>query len=244
MKTKILDLEFDSYTMEEVIEIANEFLNNGKANYIVTPNTEMCMVARNDKNFTNILNNADLVIPDGIGIVFASKLNKIKIKERVAGYDFVKSFFVNNKKEKLKVYMLGSKPGVTDKAKKNIEKEFKKVEIVGHRDGYFKEEDEKDIVKEISNLKPDLLLVALGMKKQENFIFKYKDMLNSKVCIGVGGSIDVFAGEVKRAPEIFIKLNLEWFYRLLKQPSRFFRMLSLPKFILVVIIEKLKGEKN
>ncbi len=243
MKTKILNISFDVLTMEEVIEKANVFLNTKGNKYIVTPNSEMCVVAKDDEKFRNILNKADIVIPDGIGVVFASKLNKNKLKERVAGYDFVVNFFEKHNKDKLKVYMLGSKPGITDKAKINIEDKYKKVEIVGHRDGYFKKEDEQKIVEEISKLQPDLLLVALGMNKQETFIYNYKHKLNSKICVGVGGAIDVLAGEVKRAPEIFIKLNLEWFYRLLKQPTRFVRMLNIPKFVLIVIANKIKNNK-
>ncbi len=241
MKTEVLNISFDVLTMNEVIKKANEFLNTEGNKYIVTPNSEMCIVAKEDEKFRNILNKADLIIPDGIGVVFASKLNKNKLKERVAGYDFVINFFEKHNKDKLKVYMLGSKPGVTDKAKINIENKYKNVEVVGHRDGYFKKDDEQKIVEEISKQQPDLLLVALGMNKQETFIYNYKDKLNSKISIGVGGAIDVLAGEVKRAPKIFIKLNLEWFYRLLKQPTRFFRMLNIPKFVLVVLFEKIKS---
>ncbi len=242
MKTKILDISFDTYTMKEAIEVANQFLLSDKNHYVVTPNSEMCVEARDDDEFREILNNADLVIPDGIGVVFASKLNKVKLKERVAGYDFVVNFFQNhNKKDKLNVYLLGSKPGVTDKAKTKIEEKFKNVQIIGHRNGYFKKEEEEQIVSEIAKLNPDIVLIALGMNKQEKFMYTYRNKLNSKISIGVGGAIDVFAGEVKRAPDIFIKLNLEWFYRLLKQPSRFFRMLSIPKFMLIVALEKVKG---
>lgn len=243
MKTRILDVEFDTFTMKEVIEIANQYLLSKKNYYVVTPNTEMCMEAREDEEFRKILNNADLAIPDGIGVVFASKLNKNKIYERVAGFDFVTNFLENHKKEKLRIYLFGSKPGISEKAKMEIEKKYKNVEVVGHRNGYFKVEDEKEIVKEIGDLNPDLLLVALGLGKQEKFIYKYKEQLNSKISIGVGGALDVFAGEVKRAPDIFIKLNLEWFYRLLKQPQRFFRMLSIPKFMIIVVIEKVRRKK-
>ncbi len=243
MKTSVLNIMFDVLTMNEVISKANKFLSSEQCSTIVTPNSEMCIVAKNDESFRKILNESDLVIPDGIGVVFASKLNENKLKERVAGFDFVVNFFEKHNKNKLKVYMLGSKPMVTEKAKKNIEEKYKNVEIVGHRDGYFKKEEELKVVEEISLLQPDLLLVALGMKKQETFIHKYKNKLNSKICIGVGGAIDVLAGEVKRAPQIFIKLNLEWFYRFIKQPSRFFRMLNIPKFVIVVVVDKIKGGK-
>ena len=130
--------------------------------------------------------------------------------------------------------MFGSKPGVAEKAAKNIQEKYSGIKISGTRNGYFKEEDEAEIIRSINDSGAKLLMVCLGAPKQEKWIYKHKDELKVNLCIGAGGSLDVFAGEVKRAPEIFIKLNLEWFYRLLKQPSRIGRFMALPRFILTV----------
>ncbi len=238
MKTKILNIFFDTHNMEEAVERGNELLESEGGKYIVTPNPEMCMIARKNLEFRNILNVADMVLPDGIGIVFASYLNKIKVKERVAGFDFINALLESHRKEKLRVYLLGGKKGVAEKAKKNIEKKYKDVEVVGCRDGYFNETEEIEIIKTIRKLKVDLLLVGLGMEKQEKFIFYNKGELRSKLSVGVGGSIDVFAGKVNRAPEIFIKYNIEWFYRLAMQPTRIKRILQIPLFILEIIFDK------
>ncbi len=235
-KTKILDVNFDTYTMEEAVEKALSLLESDNHHMVVTPNPEMVMLAREDKGFCDVLNKATLCIPDGIGVVYASKLNKVKITERVGGCDFTQNIF---KKAKDKtVYILGAGENVAEMAKENINKTYDGVKVIGVHNGFFNDEEEKKIVEEIKTLKPDILLVGLGMGKQEKWIYNHKD-LPVKLAIGVGGTIDVLAGHVKRAPEIFIKLNLEWLYRALKQPKRIMRTLKLPLFVLVVIKEKI-----
>ena len=141
------------------------------------------------------------------------------------------------------LYMLGGKPGVTDKAEEKIKKDYENINIVGHHHGYFKgihrgmkgDPEELEIIEEINSLKPDIIFLGLGFPKQEMFINEYKDKLNSKIIIGNGGVMDILAGNMKRAPEIFIKLHLEWFYRLLKEPSRIKRQVAIPKFIFEIL---------
>lgn len=238
MKSNILGIKVDNLNMKQVMKRIDVFLREDSHRTIFTPNPEMIMATRDDEYFFNILNSADIVVPDGIGVVYASKLNSVKIKERVAGCDVVFNILNKYKDYNKKVYLLGAGKGIAEKAKYNMEKEYKGIDIVGVHDGYFDEDEEKNIVAEINKLKPDILLVGLGLGKQEKWIFEHKD-LDVKLSMGVGGVIDVMAGVTTRAPEVFIKLNLEWFYRLIKQPSRFFRIMKLPLFILVVIKEKL-----
>lgn len=238
MRTKILNINFDTYTRAEALNKLLEFINTDTNHIVVTPNPEMVMVSRKDKEFEKVLLEADLVVPDGIGIVLASKLNKVKITERVAGCDLFLSLFDKIKDTENTVYLLGAGRGVAERAKINMEKQYKGLKIVGVHDGYFDKNEEQKIIEEIQRLKPDVLLVGLGMAKQEKWIYNHKN-LNVKISAGVGGSIDVMAGEVKRAPDIFIKFGLEWLYRLLCQPKRIFRMMSLPLFVLVVIKEKI-----
>ncbi len=238
MKTNILGVKVDTLTNSEVLKKIDLFLKEDGMKMIFTPNPEMIMAAREDSRFMEVLNNADIVIPDGIGVVYASKLNKEKISERVAGADTVFSMFEKYKSMGKTVYLLGAGKGVAEMAKSKMEVKYPGLKIVGVHDGYFDAEEEKNIIAEINTLKPDILLVGLGLGKQEKWIYDHKD-LNVKLAMGVGGVIDVMAGVVNRAPDIFIKLNLEWLYRALKQPKRFFRLLKLPLFVLVVICGKL-----
>ena len=241
MKTNILGVGVDTFNMIESVEKVIGFLDEDEKNkrVVITPNPEMIMEARDNKEFKNIINNADLVVPDGIGVVLASKLEKIKIKERVPGCELAEALFNKIKDKDKTVYLLGAAPGVAEKAKENMENKYKGLNIIGIRDGYFKEDEEKDIIAEINKLEPNLLLVGIGFPRQEKFI--YNNDLKINAGLAVGGTIDVMAGEVKRAPEIFQKLGLEWFYRLIKEPSRIGRMMVLPKFVLVVILDKIKS---
>ncbi len=243
MKTEILGVPIDAIAPAEAVEILLRYLKDENNHIVITPNPEMVMAAQNDKDFMNILNKAELVIPDGIGIVIASKLNKVKIKERVTGCDLTQALFDRIKDSDYKVYLFGGKPGVCQLAAKKLEAKYKGLKIVGYHSGYFDVKEEKIIISEIQRLKPDILLVGLGFPKQEKWIYANKNKLPVKISIGVGGSIDVFAGTVKRAPEIYQKLGLEWFYRLMKQPSRIGRMLQLPVFIVTVFKSKLFNEK-
>ncbi len=238
MKTNILGVNVDTLTNKEVIDKIDLYLKEDGMKMVFTPNPEMIMAARDDSYFMEVLNNANIVIPDGIGVVYASKLNKEKISERVAGADVVFALLEKYKSAGKSVYLLGAGKGVAEKAKVNMEEKYSGIKIVGVHDGYFDIDEENNIVAEINALNPDILLVGLGLGKQEKWIYEHRD-LNVKLAMGVGGVIDVMAGVVNRAPDIFIKLNLEWLYRALKQPKRFYRILKLPLFVLVVFCEKL-----
>lgn len=241
MQTEILNVPFDTLTNKEALNRLLLYLNEDKNHIVITPNPEIVIEANKDRDFMNIIKKADLVIPDGIGVVIASKLNKVKIKERVAGYDLTQSLFEKIKYTGHTVYFFGGGKGVTLVAKEKMEQKHKGLKIIGVADGYFDENREKIIIEEIKNLKPDVLLVGLGAPKQEKWIYKNKDILPVKISICVGGSFDGMSGTVKRAPIVFRKMGLEWFYRLLKQPSRIVRMMRLPLFMILVIKNKILG---
>ncbi len=215
----------------EALSKCNEFINGNNGNLVVTPNPEIVMRAKDDDEFKKIINEAELVIPDGIGIIKAGNILGTPLKERVAGYDLICNLLEEGSNGSISFYFWGSKPGVALEAKRKIEEKYPNIKILGAHTGYFKEDEEEEIIKEIRKLKPDVLLVGTGAPKQEKIINKYKKEGFFKVGIGCGGSIDVLAGKVKRAPKLFINLHLEWFYRLLKEPSRWRRMLVLPKFL-------------
>jgi len=230
----ILGVRIDKVNMNEAVEVAKEYLQEDKLHMIFTPNPEMIINANEDEEFKNILNSSSLNIPDGNGVVWASQKIQEPLEERVAGFDFIHRLFDLGKDTNINFYFLGSKPGVAEKAKENLEKTHEYIKIVGTRDGYFDADHEEKIVEDINNKKTDVLLVALGSPKQERFIYKYKDKLNCKVAIGVGGCFDVISGEVKRAPKIFIKMKLEWLYRGLSDFKRMKRLMAIPKFMIKV----------
>ena len=230
-KIDVLGVKFDNVNMAEAVDKCKKFIKGDKGNLVVTPNPEIVMRAKDDEEFKKIINEAELVIPDGIGIVKAGNILGTPLKERVAGFDLICNLLEEGKDGSISFYFWGSKPGYAEEAKQKMEEKYPNIKILGTHTGYFKDEEEAKIIDEIRNLKPDVLLVGTGAPKQEKIINKYKNEGFFKVGIGCGGSIDVLAGEVKRAPKIFIKMHLEWFYRLLKQPSRWRRMLVLPQFM-------------
>ena len=237
-KINILGVNVCNVSMEETISEALNLLETDSLSVVSTPNSEILLYASNNEEYKNVLNKSDLVLPDGIGVVYGARILGTKMKERVAGFDFVSNLLVHLAKMKKSVYLLGAKPGVAEIAAKNIKEKFDGIVIAGTHDGYFK--DDEEVILKINEKSPDFLMVCLGFPKQEFWIDKYRDRLSAKLAIGAGGSIDVFAGIVMRAPEFYCKHGLEWLYRLIKQPSRFVRMLALPKFGLKVLF---KGRK-
>lgn len=237
-KIEILGVNVDSITFEDAVNTAESLLKAEGVSTIFTPNPEIIMCAKEDDEMRKILNSADLCTADGIGVVYASKILKKPVPERVAGFDLTCALLERMAKTDDGVFLLGAKPGVAELAKANMEEKYPGIKIVGTHDGYFKAEDEDGIVKEINSSNAKLLLVCLGAPKQEKWIAKHQNNLKVSLCMGVGGTLDVFAGVAKRAPGIFVKLNLEWAYRLLKNPSRIGRFAALPKFALEVLKKK------
>lgn len=241
---RILGVPFANITPDEAVDKAVSYLKGNGKSIIYTPNPEMVMEARKSKEFMKVLNSSTMNVPDGIGIVYGSKFTDNPIKYRVAGCDMVYSLFNEMKDLGKSAYFFGGAPGITDKAKEAMEAKFKGLRVVGTANGYFDEAREKEIIAEINELKPDLLLVGIGFPKQENWIYNHIKDLNVKLAIGVGGSFDIMSGNTKRAPEFFINHGLEWFYRLITQPSRVVRMLQLPLFMVVVIKNKIFGKSK
>jgi len=233
-KVNILGVYVDMVNIDEAADKIMSFLDTDKFHKIFTPNSEIIMAAYENAEFCEILNDADLLTADGIGVVYASRILGKPISERAAGFDITKKVLGKIAQSGHKVFFFGGKPGVCDKAKENVEKEFPGINVVGTRNGYFKPEDEAAIIEEINASGADLLLVGLGAPAQEKWISRNADKLNVKAAAGVGGTFDVLAGVAERAPDIFCKLGLEWFYRLLKEPWRAKRMMSLPRFALTV----------
>lgn len=241
-KVNVLGVNFDNVDMNEALEKCKLFLNGDCGNLIVTPNPEIVMRAKDDNEFKDIINGASLVIPDGIGIIKGANILGTPLKERVAGYDLICNLLELGKDGSISFYFWGSKPGIAEIAKQKMEAKYPNMKILGADDGYFDDAKKAKIVEKISEAKPDILLVGVGAPKQEKIINELLDKNIFKIGIGCGGSIDVLSGSVKRAPKLFIKLHLEWFWRLLKEPTRLPRMMVLPKFLKEVKKSKIVSE--
>jgi N-acetylglucosaminyldiphosphoundecaprenol N-acetyl-beta-D-mannosaminyltransferase len=234
----ILGVPVDRVTMEEALDKIKGFLSDSTTNAIYTPNSEIMMAAQRDAGLKRILCEGSLVVADGAGVVLASKILKQELPEKVSGFDLTLKTFEMAKKRKISFFLFGGKPGTAEDAAKRIITDYPGVEIAGYRNGYFNSEEEADIIDEINSSGADVLLAALGAPKQEKWIHEHKEKLNVKVCIGVGGTLDVLAGRAALAPPFFRKNGLEWLYRLYKEPWRFKRMLDLPRFMLTVLRER------
>lgn len=232
--------------MNETVETLNNKMEDMSSLFhVVTANPEMVMTAIKREDFQQVLEKADMVTPDGIGVVIGSKIIKSPIPQRVTGYDLIHALLKkrNEEKKKTRVYCLGASDEIIKLAVRNLRQMYSEVEIVGYHHGYFDENDEETLVKVISETTPDLLLVGLGSPRQEQFIYRHKHVLGARVAIGCGGSFDVLSGQVKRAPVFFQKVGLEWFYRLIQQPSRLKRQLILPLFLIKVFQSKKRKRK-
>ena len=234
-KLNVLGVEVNTETMEETAQAIVGAMEGSTPTTVYTPNSEIIYHAYNNPEYMEILNRGDFVTPDGVGVIYASRILKRPIDERVSGYDLANAVLDKIKGKNKRVYLFGGKPGVAQKAAGKILKLYPGINICGAENGYFDEEREKKIIADIKEKAPDLLFVCLGFPKQEQWIDAHKDELGARVIMGLGGSLDVFAGEVKRAPEYMQKSGLEWFYRLVKQPSRATRMSALPKFGFTVL---------
>ena len=232
---------FDDLTMDEALAKASSLMDEKKAAYVVTPNPEIVMLCREDEQLASAVKNASLVLADGIGIIYGAKILGTPMKQKLPGIDFATELFGIMECEGKTLFLLGAKPGIAEQAAEKLLERFPALKIVGTNDGYFK--DDAPVIEKINAASPDLLLVCLGAPKQELWMQQNASALNVGLMAGLGGSLDVFAGVVERAPEKWQKLGLEWLYRLKKEPSRAKRMSNLPKFGFAVIGRRLSGKK-
>ena len=236
MRINVLGVGFDNVTMAEATARGRELLETEGAHYVVTPNPEIVETCRADAEAMAAVNGADLVLPDGIGVIYGAKMLKTPLKERVPGIEFGTAMIESCAKSGKSVYLLGAKPGVAEQAAENLKQRFAGLMIAGTHDGYFK--DDAEAAAWIKDSGADMALICLGAPKQEKFMAKYGEATGARLLLGLGGSLDVFAGVARRAPEFYVRHNLEWFYRLVKNPTRIGRMMKLPLFLVHVAKEK------
>lgn len=233
-RVNIMGVDVDAVTMAEAVDVVRRAMDTRAGVMVATANAEMLMRATHDEELRRILNASALVVPDGAGTVWAARHLGHAMPERVAGYDLAQELLRCAPAEGRRVYFFGSAPGVAEKAKAKAEQLYPGIEIVGVRNGFFSPADNAAIIAEIRAARPDLLLVALGVPKQEKWIAAHLAELDVPVAIGVGGTLDVMAGVMKRAPYWMQRAKLEWLFRGLMQPKRAGRLLALPKFVLKV----------
>lgn len=240
LRVDILGVGFDGITLPQAVERAAGLLAEGGAHYVVTPNPELVQRARREPEFQAVLNGADLVLPDGVGITYAAKILGRPLRGRVPGIDFASALLGRVAGTGKRLFLLGAAPGVAELAAVNLRAAYPGLVVCGTHDGYFKED--RPVADAIREARADLVFVCLGAPKQEKWIAANGAAAGARLYVGLGGSLDVFAGKVERAPESFQKLGLEWLYRLMKQPSRIGRMAKLPLFLVSAAGARLRGK--
>lgn len=235
-----MGVAFDNVTMAQAVERGLELAASDGFAYVVTPNPELVMMARKDPDYAKALAGAALTLPDGIGVIYAAKLLGRPLQQRVPGVDFASGIMEGLARTGGRLFLLGAKPGVAQQAAENLAAKYPGLVVCGTHDGYFQED--APVVEEIRASGADVLFVCLGAPKQENWMVQQGAATGAHLAVGLGGSLDVFAGTVKRAPERWQKLGLEWLYRLCKEPKRITRMAKLPGFLLKALWARVRGK--
>ena len=236
MRINVLNVGFDNLTLDEAVDRGMELLRSPGAHYVATPNPEIVEICRENLAARDAVNRADLVLADGIGVVKGAALLGTPLKGRAPGIEFAAGLMERMAAEGLSLYLLGAKPGVAGLAAEKLAAKYPGLNIAGTHDGYFQEDG--PVAAEIRASGADCVFVCLGAPKQELWMAKYGEATGAHLLCGLGGSLDVFAGVVERAPKFWSDHGLEWFYRLCKDPRRAGRMLKLPLFLVHVQKEK------
>ena len=237
-----MGVTFDNLTLEQAVGRGEKMSRGPGFTYVVTPNPEIVNQARTSREYREILNRAGLVLPDGIGVIYASRILKRPLRERVPGIEFAAGLMERLAANGGRLFLLGAKPGVAEQAAERLRKAYPGLIVCGTNDGYF--QDDGPVVEKIRQSAADVVFVCLGAPKQERWMAEHGPATGAHLMAGLGGALDVFAGVARRAPEAWQKLGLEWCYRLIREPSRAGRMAKLPLFLVDAIREKGKGEDS
>jgi N-acetylglucosaminyldiphosphoundecaprenol N-acetyl-beta-D-mannosaminyltransferase len=230
MATELFGFNIDTFSFDEAIVKAKELIDGNNVSQVITINPEMFESAAKDADFSNIIKEAEMVIPDGVGVKIALKINGVNV-QRLPGIDFAKRLLEESAVNNIPVAIVGAKEEIIVDAIKNLKNEIPALNIVYYHNGYFSNDDE--IYDMLKSKSPKLVLVAMGSPRQEQFIYNAKKNIKPCLMVGIGGSLDVWSGNIKRAPKIFQILGLEWLYRTVTQPARLKRIFpTLPLFIL------------
>lgn len=237
----VLGVPVDAVNMQEALVAVEVMLGGDRAETVIAVNPEKIIKAQTDPALLGRLRSAGLLIPDGIGVVAAARILGLARMERVPGSELMPAICEMAALKGYKVFLFGANPETNLRAVDVLRERYPGIQIAGHQDGYVKDQDMPQLIERINASQAEILFIALGSPKQELWMDKYSPLLKVKVCQGVGGTFDVIAGHVKRAPLVFRKMHLEWFYRLASQPKRILRQTALPKFVSQVLRKKLLG---
>lgn len=236
MRVDVLGVGFDNITMEQAVAEGVRLMNTQGAHYVVTPNPEIVETCREDAEAMKAVSAADLVVADGIGVVYGAKILGTPLKGRVTGINLAQNLMKKMAGNGKTLFLLGAKPGVAETAAEKLRAQYPGLQIVGTHDGYFKED--APVIEMIRSSGADVVFVCLGAPKQEKWMMANGEATGAHLLMGLGGCLDVFSGNVQRAPEVFQKLGLEWLYRLATNPSRIGRMMRLPLFLVHAVEER------
>jgi N-acetylglucosaminyldiphosphoundecaprenol N-acetyl-beta-D-mannosaminyltransferase len=237
---RILGSRVDPVDMDEAAQRIAQLLAQRRFAQVVTFGSEMAMYARRDPAYREVVNDADLVVPDTIGVVYAARLLGQPLRERVAGIELIGRICEICAHEHVRIFMLGAAPGVAQEAAAVLQSRHPNLAIAGCRDGYFSQAEEPEVLADVAASGARVVFVALGFPRQELWVRAHAAELGSVVCIGVGGSFDVLSGRLQRAPSLLRAIGLEWLYRLVTQPHRLGRQLALPGFAALVSAQALR----
>ena len=240
-RVDLLGVSVCKVTAAEVIDKILEYVKTDEGHIIVTADASAVVIASGDPEFTEIIREADIVTPDGAGILLASKILGLGISEKVSGVDLARSLCRLSGEKGFSIYFLGAAPGVAEEARQKLLEQYPDMKVAGVHHGYFKPEEEAAVVEDVRNSGADVLLVAMGIPAQEKLIKRNLDKLGVKAAIGVGGTFDVFSGRIERAPVWMQRHGMEWFHRLMKNPKKISKVAMLPRFMMMVLRKRLLG---
>lgn len=232
---EILGVTVHAVSMKGAVYAIEGFIQEGGPSMVITADTSGIVLAQHDRQWMDIMNGASLVTPDSIGVVWAARRLGTPVRERVTGVDLMDILCSRAAQKGYRVYLLGSAPGVAEQAARKMQERHPGLLVVGARHGFLAPDEEAEVVREIRSLGVDILFVAMGIPRQEKFIFEHLYEMAAKVSIGVGGSFDVWSGNVRRAPKFVRAMRLEWLWRLLLNPRKWRKALTLPQFIWLVV---------
>jgi len=237
VRIEVLGVGFDDLTMDQVVGRALDAIADRAGGYVVTPNPEIVWLCRKNPDLERIVNAAELVLADGVGITLGAKILRRPLRARLPGIDFATYLLEEMAQRGRSVFLYGAKPGIAKRAGQALMAQYPGLKIAGTADGYG---EDGPVIDAIRAAEPDLLLVCLGAPKQEIWMAAHKGQLGAGLMVGLGGALDVFAGTAERAPVRWRKLGLEWLYRLMKEPRRIGRMMRLPLFLLAVVWQRIR----